>query len=564
MSHIAFYRKYRPSVFKDVIGQEYIVKTLENSIKNNKVAHAYIFAGPRGIGKTTFAKIFAKALNCLHTINGDACETCVNCTTINQKQTVDILELDAASNNGIEEVRSLIENVRYLPSQLNKKVYIIDEAHMLTTQAWNALLKTIEEAPEHVVFVFATTEMYKIPATIVSRCQYFQFNKFSPRQIKETINRAAGGENISISETALEEIVQLADGAARDALSMFEQLASLTNNNITEQDVNEVFGLVNNDKKIQLINYIISLDTKNSLNLLDTLVERGINILILTDDIINILIDKLVYIQTSDASLLKKLTTNDLDKINLTQDKLLELINIWQEQYMKIKTSNDTRFYFELAIFSSMKIFASSTQFISAVVKEVEKVVDEEPSLPTLDKIFILKPVEPSVAEPKEGKKISEVKTIVPETKAASPMSVTFDIEQIFMALACNASKAKTLESHEVLNTLIKSNDNTFSCLKKANILLSSNNGIVFYFDDKLDANILNKNAVKQEFIKSLVKHTNKPLYIIGLDKNKVSQLKKQFDPNKKLPEPSISIFDIYLTKKENEVSDLASSLLGI
>ena len=254
MEYLALYRKYRPKELDEVVGQGEIKKILASSVKNETITHAYLFSGPRGTGKTTMAKILAKMVNCLNPIDGNACNECENCKNILNSN--DIIEIDAASNNGVDEIRELREKANLVPSIGKYKVYIIDEVHMLTTQAFNALLKTLEEPPKHVIFILATTEYYKIPLTITSRCQKFQFNKISNEDIFARLKQIAELEKIIISDEALIEIAKISDGGMRDSINFLDQLRSFTNNEITINDVYEVCGDISSNQILELFTAI--------------------------------------------------------------------------------------------------------------------------------------------------------------------------------------------------------------------------------------------------------------------------------------------------------------------
>lgn len=358
MSKIALYRKYRPSKFNEVIGQNAIVKTLASSIVNNSRTHAYIFAGNKGSGKTTVAKIFSKAINCLNSNNGEACNECSNCKAIDEASTTDFVELDAASNNGVEEIRNIINLTNYLPNKLKYKVYIIDEAHMLTTNAWNALLKTIEEPPSYVVFIFATTEYHKIPATIISRCQRFDFLKLQVNDLITLINKICEKENIKIDSDAIPIIARMADGAARDALSIVDQVSNYSGNNVKCDDIYEIFGLTSIDSKIDFLNQILAKNSNKVIDIYKSLFEKGINITIFVSDLLDILMDKLIYIKTNDDNLLSTISKEQLEKINnlVNDNYLLSLINLLSEALNKIKNSSNPKFVFEYYILKVLSI----------------------------------------------------------------------------------------------------------------------------------------------------------------------------------------------------------------
>lgn len=356
-SNIAFYRKYRPKSFLEVEGQEFIVKTLKNSIINNKISHAYILSGSRGIGKTSIAKIFAKSINCLNSKNGDCCNECNNCISISTNTTMDIVEMDAASNNGVNDIRNIVENIGYLPSTLKYKVYIIDEAHMLTNGAWNALLKTIEDPPKHLIFIFATTEPHKFPLTIISRCQKFTLSNLSVYDLKNTIQNIAKKENIKIDNEAIVKIATISDGSARDCLTYLGQLDTFTNSNITINDVNSVFGLLDIEQKLMLIKNIINCKFEKLIQSINEFEIMGIDFYQLGLQIIEILFDKLVYEKTKNDNLLQVLTKLNIGFENIQPKFLLKLIDIWQDGLYKMKINSNQKFFFELTCLSGTKIF---------------------------------------------------------------------------------------------------------------------------------------------------------------------------------------------------------------
>lgn len=295
MEYQVLYRKYRPHDFDSLVGQEYTKKLLKNSVKSGKFAHAYIFTGPRGTGKTSSAKIFAKAINCLNPVDGNPCNKCENC--LNFSNSPDIIELDAASNNGVDDIREIINNVRLAPSSMKIKVYIIDEFHMLSTSAFNALLLTLEEPPKDVVFILATTDIQSVPITVLSRCQRFDFKSISLNDIENRLKYVCEQENIDITEDAIKEIALMSNGGLRDALSILDQLSSLD----CQINVNAVisnFGGVSNKKLKELFSYYEANEIENVINTINTFKENGIDIKILIGKIITYLKNILIAIKT--------------------------------------------------------------------------------------------------------------------------------------------------------------------------------------------------------------------------------------------------------------------------
>lgn len=310
MAYQALYRKYRPSTFADFIDQNSIKQILVNSIKNNKISHAYLFSGPRGIGKTSMAKIFAKAINCTEfTSNNDACDKCANCLKANN-QSVDIIEIDAASNNGVDQIRDLKNKISIVPSNLKYKVYIIDEVHMLTNSAFNALLKTLEEPPSYVVFILATTEFYEVPETIVSRCQCFSFHRITQKSMEERLQYIAKSEKIAITKDAISEIAHYANGGLRDAIGMLDKLRSFTNDKITVDIFKSINGMISQEEILKFYEAIFSGNVVEILHLVDCVNEQGYDFKDFIERIMLLVRDKIINHYTQKETLITNVDDN--------------------------------------------------------------------------------------------------------------------------------------------------------------------------------------------------------------------------------------------------------------
>ena len=351
----ALYRKYRPQTFDDVVGQQAVTQTLKTQLQKDQLSHAYLFTGSRGTGKTSCAKILAKAVNCLNPVDGNPCNCCAACRSIDSGSCMDVLEIDAASNNGVDNVRDLRDDAVYTPSQVRKRVYIIDEVHMLSISAFNALLKIIEEPPEHLLFILATTELHKVPATILSRCQRFAFRRISQEDIAARLQYAAYQENIDLDDGAARVLARMADGALRDGLSLLDQCASATAGELTAQRVYECLGIAGEQTAGEMMGYIARHETKNALALFNRLYADGKDLSAMLDELICLARDLLV-LKTAPGAGLTMLSGVTQEQVALALAKeisdgeLMRMMNLLQQTLAGFVRSSSRRLDAELCV----------------------------------------------------------------------------------------------------------------------------------------------------------------------------------------------------------------------
>lgn len=404
MSYRSLYLTYRPQTFEQVAGQKTIVRTLKNALKNDKIGHSYLFTGPRGTGKTTMARLFAKAINCEEGIGHQCCQ-CSNCLAIAESSHPDVIEIDAASNNGVEQVRDLIDRIKYAPIKGRMKIYIIDEVHMMSPGAFNALLKTLEEPPEDVVFILCTTEPQKVLPTIVSRCQRYDFSKVGEEDMKNKLIEVLNEEKASYEEAGIEEIISLSDGGMRDALSILDQVLAYSDNSLYQKDVLELFGLASVDEKLSIIEDIEKHNISSLKRRFDSYSSGGVDLKRLATDLIALGKDGLIYAATKDLSLVKSMTADQVKKLldAASAKELKRITYALVDLQNDFKASSDIRSLFELKLLALASEEGNEQPDVvnaaPAVKKEEPKPV-EKPKAPIPD--FLLAEDEPLFPEDKK------------------------------------------------------------------------------------------------------------------------------------------------------------------
>ena len=486
MSYTALYRKWRPQIFDDVVEQEHIVETLKNSVKNTRISHAYLFCGTRGTGKTTLAKVMSRAVNCLNNENGNPCNKCEICKGILSGSILDVVEIDAASNNSVDNVRNIRDEVVYMPSQCKYKVYIIDEVHMLSTGAFNALLKTLEEPPEHVIFILATTEPHKLPATILSRCQRFDFRRISQESIFNRLVEISNTMDIEIQDEAVKIISVLADGALRDAISILDQCISSKENNISYEDVLKVVGIADDKFIADLVDAIIEKKVYIIPEMIEELSNTGKDIPHFASDITSYFRNVLICKTTNNPEKIIKNYSYDINRIKtqsekIDKDDIIGIITELSSMEASLKWTSNQRimlevFLIKLCYIKHNKISKDIENRILAIEEKIENIGDK-PSVPQ-EKIVAIKEEKPEgkkeivvEEELKEPVKKSEETSSLPSEKKDSSNEDFANWEEIIkelknkrkMIIASNLSNTKAVKINEKQIGIIFNNKNSFN-----------------------------------------------------------------------------------------------------
>lgn len=521
MTYKALYRTYRPQTFDEVVGQKHILQTMRNAVKDNKIAHAYLFTGPRGTGKTTMAKLLAKAVNCLATLDQRPCNECANCKAIAQGSYPDVIEIDAASNNGVDEVRDLIDKVKYAPINGKYKVYIVDEVHMMSDSAFNALLKTLEEPPAHIIFVLATTEVHKVLPTIVSRCQRFDFGRVSPHDIKRRIMMILEQEKIAYEPGVVDLIADLSDGGVRDAIGILDQAIAYAGSSLNEQHVRDIYGVASVEEVVDFIQLMVDHQIKDVLIKIDQLDARGIDVVRFTNQMIDIFKEALIYSNTHEMSLLVRLNEERAQRIlmNLSREHLFDFIDGCIDALANFRKVNAPRALFELAMLKLSQV-PHDTQ---KVVK-VASVVSEKPKE---------KPVVAPIPTPRkvETVAVTEVPTpvvnqVAKEATSGEGMTLT-DLEVVGWLVHMKVEEKKSLQERWKLIAQYRGKP-TFakaaSLLVDGEIAAASENAFIVSFPTIHQVSLVNQFS-NQGVIQTLLKEiVGKEMAYYAISKTQMEQ----------------------------------------
>ena len=564
MAYQALYRKYRPTNFDEVVGQTHIIQTLKNAIVQNRIAHAYLFCGPRGTGKTSIAKIFAKTLNCTNSQDAP-CGVCENCKMAANGSHPDIIEIDAASNNGVDEVRNLIDKVKYAPMQGKYKIYIIDEVHMMTSGAFNALLKTIEEPPAHVIFIFATTEPNKVLPTIISRCQRFDFNKVSMHDIKYRLSVVCKNEGIEIDENGLTLIAQLADGGMRDALSILDQCVAYCSSHIDVNDIRKIYGVVTSEDIGKLFYSVYKKDVDSFVKDIQKYSDMGMDIKRLTADFIHMLKDSLILDYSENSTLVSDMNKDMIRKyfklapINFRIKCMEELMNT----YNKYTYASNALDYLEASLLKiSSYSYESKIHIIDSDYNDFKEIEEEENYETSYDDTSdnsdiieknIQKDDNNGVLEKFE---ISDVSRETLKQSENTNNKIILNDEFVIQLLVGATKMERSIDTNKFNNIgqFISSLEfgKYAATLRNSSIMASGSNYIVVCVSNEIFAKQINEfelNYGYEDFMEVLLGKAKK---VFALDKTQQSRVKDEFKERMisgNLPEP----YQVRLKRKDKE-----------
>ena len=529
MAYKALYRLYRPQTFDEVVGQNHILQTLKNAIKTNKIAHAYLFSGPRGTGKTSMAKLLAKAVNCSAAPEFRPCNECDHCKSIAAGTYPDVIEFDAASNNGVDEIRDIIDKVKYAPIEGQYKVYIIDEVHMMTASAYNAFLKTLEEPPSHVIFILATTEVHKVIPTILSRCQRFDFGRVSMNDLKKRITQVLTKEGVGFDAAVIQLVADLSEGGVRDALGILDQAIAYAGSTITEEDIRAIYGIASIETQMDFVHQLALGDIKAAYNYIDTWDSKGVDFVRLTVQLIDLLKDGLVFDRTHDETLLVHINKERAEMISQWWDatQLMAALDELMEVSANYRRVNAPRSYFELSMLKISQISRSKPILSAPVEFKIEPITARQKTeIPPVNK-----------------EKVSQI--VSRETKSDDTRVTDFSDTQLlgFLRTAGKEAKEKANERWALLDQYLSKS--SFSkganLLRGTTIVAATIDTVLLSCENSSQVNMINRIQNRPTIAALLQELFGKFVNFYAVTVSRVDLLKLQYrDRNEKKSLPDL------------------------